>query len=66
MKIFYLFILIAVAMEHCKGNGMKYLLVEIDDGKGKFFCCIIEIVLIDLIYQISFLYHKNIVQIFQF
>ena len=47
MKIFYLFILIAVAMEHCKGNGMKYLLVEIDDGKGKFFCCIIEIVLID-------------------
>jgi len=33
MKIFYLFILITVAMEHCKGNGMKYLLVEIDDGK---------------------------------
>jgi len=33
MKIFCLFILIAVAMEQCKGNGMKYLLVEIDDGK---------------------------------
>ena len=52
MKIFCLFLLIAVAMEKCNGNGchgchndrkmtdndrkMKYLLVEIDDGRGKF------------------------------
>ena len=42
MKIFCLFILIAVAMETCNGNGCincggNYLLVEIDEGKGKFF-----------------------------
>merc|ERR1711875_30345 len=32
MKIFCLLLLIAVAMEKCNGN---YLLVEVDEGKGK-------------------------------
>ena len=44
MKIFCLLLLIAVTMEKCNGN---YLLVEVDEGKGKFFCYTAEIALID-------------------